>query len=241
MKLSLLGAATSIVMLAAGQSLAADMAVKAPPPVVSPVTAWGGYYFGVSMGAVRDRPDPWLFDSGFATGPMPGKTAFVGGFNMTSMWQFSYLVVGWQTDFRLTSLTSTASCPSTAFLCRQHTSDIFTTGPRAGLAWNSLLIYGTGGYSRTEVDTATITVATGANFDATNHWHDGWYGGGGIEWAWTPSIHFGLQYTHIQVNGRDDMVPGGGVQNRMVNDHIDMIEARINLKLWGQDGPFSLK
>jgi hypothetical protein len=37
------------------------------------------------------------------------------------------------------------------------------------------------------------------------------------------------------------MVVGGGLQDRNVNDHIDIIEARINLKLWGQDGPFSGK
>jgi hypothetical protein len=39
---------------------AADLTVKAPP-AVSPVTAWGGLYFGASIGAVRDHPDPWLY------------------------------------------------------------------------------------------------------------------------------------------------------------------------------------
>jgi outer membrane immunogenic protein len=241
-KLSLLGAVTSIAMLAAGQSFAADMAVKGPPAaVVSPVTAWGGFYFGASVGAVRDRPDPWLFDSGFATGPFSGQTAFIAGLHTTAMWQFSFLVVGWETDLRLTGLTSTTSCPSAAFLCRQHTSDIFTTGPRAGFAWNDWQIYGTGGYARADISTATIAVATGANFDTTSLWHDGWFGGAGIEWAWTQNIHFGLQYTHIKLRTQDDMVAAGGLQNRTVNDRIDMIEARVNFKLWGQDGPFSGK
>jgi outer membrane immunogenic protein len=120
-------------------------------------------------------------------------------------------------------------------------NDIFTTGPRAGLAWNNWLLYATGGYSRVNIDTATITAATGVNFDTTTHWHDGWYGGGGIEWAWTPNVHFGLQYTHIQLHGTDDTVPGGGLQNRTLKDTIDLIEARISFKLWGQDGPFAAR
>jgi outer membrane immunogenic protein len=109
------------------------------------------------------------------------------------------------------------------------------------LAWNDWLIYGTGGYTRANIDTDTITVTTGLNFDTTNRWHDGWYGGAGVEWAWTPNIHFGLQYTHIQLKTQDDMTLAGGLQNRTVNDRIDMIEARINLKLWGEAGPFSRK
>ena len=157
------------------------------------------------------------------------------------MWQFSFWSSAGSPIFRLTSLTSTTSCPSALFLCRQHTNDIFTTGPRAGLAWNNWQLYGTGGYARADISTATITAATGATFDTTSRWHDGWYGGAGIEWAWTRNIRFGLQYTHIHLHTQDDMVLAGGVQNRTVNDRIDMIEARINLKLWGQDGPFSRK
>jgi outer membrane immunogenic protein len=239
MKRILLSAASSIAMLACGQSFAADMAVKAPP-AVPPVAAWSGVYFGVSVGEARNAPDAWLFDTGFATTAFPRHTALVGGFNTTAMWQFGYLVAGWQSDFRLASLTNDATCPNTTFLCRQHTGDMYTTGPRAGLAWNDWLLYGTGGYARTWVDTTIIPLATPTlSIAATSHGYDGWYGGGGIEWAWTPNIHFGVQYTHIQVNSRTNTaILGGVVTNWFVNDHVNMIEARINLKLWGEGGPF---
>jgi outer membrane immunogenic protein len=115
---SLAGAAFSFG--ASGLALAADMAVKAPPPAPAPVYNWTGWYAGVNVGASfgnvkTDFNAPvTLAASGVSTGPATGSSTFgfagsdrtypngfIGGGQIGYNWQFSPIwVVGLEADFQ---------------------------------------------------------------------------------------------------------------------------------------------
>ena len=233
--------AGAIALATAVPVFAADMPVKAPPPAVSPVTEWGGFYFGAGAGWARQHPDPWTFPfaPGLATDPFPSASSFALGLHTGNNWQFGWLVLGTETNFIFTDLKSTTRCPN-GNICQQQTQNIFLTGGRVGLAWHDWMLYGGGGYARTQIDTPVFLAANGAFSDGGGRWHNGWYGGGGLEWAWTKSIHFGIDYKHIVANTEQQPSLPIIRDDRMANDKIDMVMARVSFKLWsGSWGPFS--
>jgi len=121
-----LATAIAAVALIATPALAADMAVKAPPPVPAPATvSWTGWYaglnFGVSWGGDPinlsttnlQNCDPQGCQGAFAsamasaqgtTGVFSGNTSgFIGGGQLGYNWQFSNLVVASRLTFRVSA------------------------------------------------------------------------------------------------------------------------------------------
>jgi outer membrane immunogenic protein len=241
MKSMVLSGVAAVACLAAGSALAADMPVKAGPvAAVSPVTQWGGFYFGGSLGGAWERVDneQFIFLAS-SLGPFPNASSWIAGLHTSTLWQFGWLVAGFDTNYRFTDLdTSQSVGECTPFICSQRTKNIFTTGGRAGVAWNNFQFYGTGGYARTQIDLNVVSATTGAFTEGGGRWHDGWFGGGGVEWAFTPSIHFGVLYTHVHANTKTINPTPFPSDSRTANANIDMVEARVSFKLWGQDGPF---
>jgi opacity protein-like surface antigen len=76
------------------------------------------------------------------------------------------------------------------------------------------------------VDTTGVLAA-----DVGDGRHDGWYFGGGVEWAVAPSLTLGIEYRRIELS--DDvhlssLAPAG---NRAIDASMDTIQARLSLKL----------
>jgi len=102
--------------LIATPAVAADMAVKAPPPVPAPVYNWTGWYAGVNVGwsfgsvktdfnitpiTVGAPPGPVATIPGFTSSNKEHPNGFIGGGQIGYNWQFSPTwVVGLQTDFQ---------------------------------------------------------------------------------------------------------------------------------------------
>jgi len=233
----------AVALLAAAPAMAADVSVPAPVVATAPAGPmnWSGFYFGGSVGGAWDHPDQWLFPFfGSSTKP-PGGSGVVGGIHTGANWQFGQLLVGTESSFRLTDLKSSATCPNPSTTCQQRERDIATFGGRLGWTLNNWLLFGTGGYASTLVETSVLSKATGGFNDGTTHRHSGWYAGAGVDYAWTPNIIVGIQYTHVNIDSRvDGSVPFPDVDDRRVGGKIDMVEARVSLKLWnGMWGPFS--
>src|SRR4029079_2873034 len=74
---------------------------------------------------------------------------------------------------------------------------IFEVGARAGFAANNWLFYGTGGYAGANIDSRGIVNATGATFAPASAWHDGWYAGAGLEYAFLNNFVAGVEYQHV--------------------------------------------
>src|ERR1700680_3592562 len=102
MKFKLL-AGVAIAAVMAGSAFAADMPLKAPPPVLA--YDWSGFYIGGVIGggwARTDPSDPGLGLIGTLLGvPVVQTTdssSFIGGIEGGDRYQFGKLVIGWEAD-----------------------------------------------------------------------------------------------------------------------------------------------
>src|ERR1700760_450091 len=149
-----------------GQALAADMAVKAPPPVVSPIS-WTGFYLGINGGgAWTDDPSMTYVDlantgttfnsynpTTVKASSSSGLAGFHGGYN----WQAApNWLLGVEGDWDWVDLNASGM----NFLTHALVGTVFTDNAslatkvdwlasvrgRAGYVWNNqLLFYATGG------------------------------------------------------------------------------------------------
>jgi outer membrane immunogenic protein len=123
--------------------------------------------------------------------------------------------------------------------------EVFTVGPRLGVAWDKFLVYGTGGWATGKVETQLMRFTPGLStfFDQTSRDQDGWFAGGGIEYALTQNLIFGVEYQHIDLGdelhssqldaGRP--CPAVGVYCRDVGASEDIVRARLSYKFFGTE------
>jgi outer membrane immunogenic protein len=235
---------------------AADMAVKARPAPPPPVYDWTGWYLGVGFGGLWGDSRQ-TFDAVPIAGaaPIPGGTVSPGfdqpmvSFHGGHLHQFSNM--GWgsivigidqSAAMPLDNSIGTVACPNAAFNCGTRLQSLFTTGAILGLAWDRVLLSARGGWAGGQVETRRFVAATGALFDNTKLWHNGWYVGGGIDWAvyktaGTSGI-LGLEYQYVDL-GEDVHCPTGcGVAipgtARNVDVTANVIKAKFTVKF---DGP----
>lgn len=245
MRLAFVGGILVAALVASAPAAAADMPLKAPPQPPASID-WSGFYFGGEVGGARDRPDPWQFVFFGSTTRPGGDTSVAIGLKTATNLQYGHIVAGLQSDYIYTQLKSSSTCPTVAQTCTQSTKNIFLTGGRVGFAWDQWLLYAGGGYATANIDTTTMVTGTGVIVDTTGRWHNGWYARAGVEWAWTQSVHFGVEYTHINIDDKLDLESQTfvgfppAVDSRIVGDKIDMVMATATFKLWsGIWGPFS--
>jgi len=231
-KLSLGIAVAAGLEFLAGPVNAADIPVKAPPPVVMPALYnWSGLYIGVEGGAVMgqrtdldilhfhsgliicvlvdDRstscPTFNAFNGGDFGHPLHG--GFVGGeagFN----WQApgSRWVFGIEGDGQWAELEEALTCPNPTFFCGSKIRDFETVRGRIGYAFGptgSFLVYVTGGAAFASQSYSSGLLA--APFTTINEWERtvGWTIGGGAEYGITPWLSLKAEVLYINLNGKD--------------------------------------
>jgi outer membrane immunogenic protein len=231
---------------------AADMAIKARPAPPPPVYDWTGWYFGVGFGYLFEGDSRWRF----LNAPLAADTfvspqfeqpmvSFHGGHlhqfhNMG--WGSIVIGIDQSASMPLDNSRGTAVCPNPAFNCGTRLQSLFTTGAILGLAWDRILLSVRGGYAGGTVDTRTTLVATGAIFDQTKQWHNGWYVGAGLDWAVykTAGISgiLGVEWQHVDLGDRTHCAAGCGVVVPFVTRNVDVtaevIKAKFTVKF---DGP----
>jgi outer membrane immunogenic protein len=149
-------------------ALAADLAArpytKAPPPVVSAVYNWTGFYVGLNAGGVFSRSSFDMTASNFFGGSAPligadgttrlNRTGFTGGGQAGYNWQSGAFVFGLEADINYTDVRASASVtrgaapglPLGYTVFESAKSDwLFTLRPRAGVTSGNALFYVTGG------------------------------------------------------------------------------------------------
>jgi outer membrane immunogenic protein len=127
---------------------------------------------------------------------------------------------------------------------------MYTVGGRIG--WTPVhrwLVYATGGYASSRFDTQIrfggVGVPPPPNAAPVTHStlrQDGWYVGGGIEYALTSNWLVGLEYQRIELEDKGHSVGGNcsepSILNREVSGDIDVVRARISYKFdWGVAEP----
>ena len=220
-------------MLAA-PAMAADMRVKAkPPPVVAADPDWSGIYGGASLGGVWSEPHRFMPNL-----PQVGvpPTTFVShgsdtiyDFHAGIQWQWHQWILGAEAGYSsgFNGIASSVSVsppePFTHLSATAHVTQLFTVGPRLGVAWGRFMAYGTGGYAQARINgsyscsdtglpafpgpVGNCTALFGAFLSQQDFggvtWNDGWFAGGGLEFmAYRGSVAdiiAGAEYQHFSV------------------------------------------
>jgi outer membrane immunogenic protein len=194
-----------------GPAIAADMALKAPPPPPA-AYSWTGWYVGLNAGGSFGRAAD---SSTFFAPPIPFSSTssnldgFVGGGQIGYNWQSGTAVFGLEADIQGTSESGTANSsipfvfpalapPTTASLSDNEKLPWFgTVRGRIGITPSpTWLLYVTGGLAYGEIKSAeTITipgVGTAAGGFSTDR--AGWTLGAGAEASiggnWTAKIEY---------------------------------------------------
>lgn len=195
MKRLLISAAA--VALMAGTALAADLPVYEPAPVVETAPAtwdWGGFYLGVQGGWAWGDADA-DFDNGAPSLSYDPDGYVVGGhlgFNV----QLDQFVIGLEGDVEATGIEGAAS--SAAGITSEGFIDVdwqASLRARAGVAWDRVLLYGTGGVAYADANVGGGPLGSGpcCGFE-DDQW--GWTAGAGVDFAATDNFILGVEYRY---------------------------------------------
>jgi len=208
-------------------ALAADMAVKAPPPIASVAYDWTGFYFGGNVGWSRSTADfasmigngtgfydiaSLNFIDAVGTG-QSSKDGFTGGGQLGYNWQSNNWVPGIEADFN--ALSSTVSMRGTGITPGGSTIGftnslkpdwIATVRPRLGYAFDRLMVYATAGLAVMHADYAqTLTNITGglsgSGLTSANVTRAGWSAGAGLEYGLNRNWSVTAEYLYAGFSG----------------------------------------
>lgn len=228
-KISTLLCAAAAVAALSAPAAAADMRmpVKAPPPV-APIFTWTGFYIGVNGGGAFGAGHNAIVNETFAGAPFvsgtwPGSGNFgklepsggFGGGQIGYNWQFQNWVFGIETDIQGASIKDTAGAtlqytsPLTTITSNvsQKIDWFGTVRGRLGIAFDRVLVYGTGGFAYGQT-TTDLTMSDSLGFVAANsnkNTRTGWVAGAGIEWAFAPNWSLKGEYQYIDL-GKNTVV-----------------------------------
>jgi outer membrane immunogenic protein len=191
---------------------AADLGVKAPPVKAPPAlivpSTWAGFYIGAHGGY------------GWSTSQDIDARGGFGGGQIGYNFQTGNFVFGIEGDFAGSGISQTIDdiVPGTTLTLKNDA--LASLRGRVGIAYNTLLFYGTGGggwgHNRISVDVAGLTASS-------DSWQSGWSAGGGIELAFTPSWSAKVEYLHYGLNSANffGVLPSGNID-------IDTVKLGIN-------------
>jgi outer membrane immunogenic protein len=263
---------------------AADLPVRsAPPPMIPavPIFTWTGFYVGLNAGwGWQDNGDesvfvpagtflpPFAGVSGVLTrGDSGNEDGFVGGGQIGYNYQIGSFVIGVEADIQWADFGGgdeavaflPAGFPPTfvpAIGAGRGGFDWFgTVRARAGVAFDRLLVYATGGFAYAgggdDNGNCGFIVGVGGGFcDSGDDTRTGWTVGGGIEWAlpvnWfgSSAVTFGLEGLWVSLDSESNnngfvgtyIAPGGVLTPVFVAGNNDddndfaVFRARLNFK-----------
>jgi outer membrane immunogenic protein len=242
----------AIGLLAGTTSIALADGYGRSAPSAPTIYNWTGFYVGGSVGGAWENID-WRYENSLPAtfrSFSPTKDLGVYGGHIGAQIQFGTIVVGVEAggighfddgDFASTVSGAGHCSPVAGEVCFGRMKEIFTVGPRLGLAWDKWLVYGTGGWATGKVDTKRMLVGT--TFDETSQEQDGWFAGGGVEYALTQNLIFGVEYQHIDLGNElhwstvdaGAPCPPVGVYCRDVGASEDIVRARLSYKFYGTE------
>lgn len=234
MKLRLGYLASAALLFGSFAAQAADLAVKAPAPVPTPVYNWTGLYVGVNGGYGWGDQDPLnLFSARFDRASFDISGGMIGG-TFGAQIQQGYVVLGLEGDLdwaniRGSGITTPTIAGVPVGLTLDATSKIEAIGTvraRAGVALNNWLIYATGGAAFIK-ETASGTSIAGVPCGtfgvltscAESHWRPGFTAGAGLEWGFASNWTAKAEYLYVAAAGSGASI-----------DHLNLVRAGINYR-----------
>jgi outer membrane immunogenic protein len=223
----------------------------APPPAFS----WSGVYMGVHGGYgwgdsdIDEQPLQFLNFIPASLSSSHDIDGGLGGVQLGMNKQFGNWVVGG--EFRLSGaeisgstndcggITGLIGAPAiVTFNCDTNVNWVAAALAKLGYAQDRWMVYGTAGWAVAGVDYSSsivlipalplLTLPSGANDTA-----DGFAFGGGVEYAFTESVSFGVEYTRMELESEGSGLFLGGVLSSGDREiELNTVSARLNVK-WG--------
>jgi len=245
------------VALVGTPAIAADMPVKAPPPVPTPVYSWTGFYVGGNAGydwgnnnVTYDPPGP---PNGFNVAPIndvaifgAGATqnvsnrGFTGGGQAGYNYQFNRYVAGLEADIEYLQRSGQFSGMFVGAWGTQNVNIsgnsgwLATVRGRLGITFDRYLVYGTGGVAFTNAD-----VNIGNNWnpalgvrDASvnlNNTRTGWVAGGGVEYAFPQNWSLRAEYLYVKFDDSATTFTAGMLNPAATVSHFYTVNMVTNI------------
>jgi outer membrane immunogenic protein len=189
--------AAFVFSLSAQQALAADMPVKALPPVQVANSSWAGWYVGIEGGGDWGQFSQTNTLTNVSLGTFNQRGGLAGG-TVGYNWQSGLLVYGLETDLSWTDLSGTQNCgPTRTNICTTDLRAIGTARGRIGAAvLPNTLIYATGGLAYADIHATRDTGAT-----ASDDWRATWTAGVGAEFMVLPRLSLKAEYLYAGFEG----------------------------------------
>ena len=237
MKRFLLGTVGLVALgLTAVPALAADMAVKAAPPVpyVAPMYNWSGFYIGMNggWGSSRNRYEwtgPGVFALGYGADATGGTIGGQIGYN----WQAGSWVFGLEAQGNWADLHKSFYAPLDFWSVGTKVDAIGLFTGRIGYAANNALFYVKGGAA--VVNNDAWAAWNNVNFATASNTRWGGTVGVGLEYGFTPNWSFGVEYMHAWLGNNDyAWAFPTATLNRWNNLHVsqdlDLVTLRLNYR-----------
>ena len=236
------------VLTTAAPAIAADLAVKAPPP--APLPLWTGCYIGGHLGAVVGRDTN---TNRFGTSGTTNTDGFVGGGQVGCDYQFAGgWVAGVEGRAAWSSLKNSHQSSVIFTLVGTTVPSQFTikndllasATTRLGYSFgNGWLVYARGGaaWTREKIDDAFITpfgnpfLRGGIAVDpSSQRTRSGWTVGTGFDWAFAPHWSFNVEYNYYDFGDSGtlatDPASGATVNFYKVKDTIQAVTTGVNYR-----------
>lgn len=180
---------------------AADLPMEPMPAVPAPMVApfsWTGFYLGVHGGGAWADFDMNDIDDGDADESASFEDdSFLFGAQVGANWQAGMFVLGAEADISWVDL-SVSDYADPIDIEEIEADYLATFRARAGVAFDRVLIYATGGGALTSID--AYDDDTGTSQDETV-W--GWTIGAGAEWAFRDNITLRAEYLYVDFEDQD--------------------------------------
>jgi outer membrane immunogenic protein len=233
-----------------GTAMAADLAVKAPPPIG--YGNWTSCYIGgnVAGGWSRTATDDFLGVTGIGTTQIDGGGLLYGG-QIGCDYQFmGAWIVGVDARFDNGPIVGNNSFDFPAPLTDRGDTKfpwIVTTAARLGYATDpQTMIYAKGGaaFTKLEMGIAALTPqGTAQPLYTASENRSGWLAGLGLEHKWWPNVSGIIEWNYIGLGAKGagfSTVPGGvPVGTLNLHSQIQTFTLGLNFRLYG--GPVAAK
>jgi outer membrane immunogenic protein len=180
---------------------AADMAIKAPPPVAPPPPLWTGFYLGINGGAAWAHATASIDFDGFPVTREREKTTGLFGGQIGYNWQNGNALWGFEADASWTGNNHADDGCHGYCGGANRVGWIGTVRGRMGLAVNNALAYVTGGVAFAGVKNQFL----GKSESKTRV---GWTIGGGVDYMFSRNWIFGMEALFVDF-GKKTVDPFG--------------------------------
>ena len=253
MKKFLLGAFGLVALGMAAPASAADLAArpytKAPPPMITPIYDWTGFYIGANGGWGQSR-NCWgivpVAGAVIPDGCSDRSGGLIGG-QIGYRWQANQFVFGLEAQGDWADLSNQrVSIIDPLFSTRTKTDGIGLFTGQIGYAWNAALLYVKGGAAVTSNRFSILSTISGAELAAASATRWGGTIGVGFEYGFTPNWSIGAEYNHLFMGNANNSfsivnpINAAFVNNRISQD-VDMVTLRINYRFGGFGAPVAAR